>query len=730
MKITKKVTSIVLALMLVISAFAGLSITAGAVMPDQNSITLTIHKGDIDQVGDASTQTAGDDAVIGNTGELTGTTADVPEGFKALTGQSVTFTIYYVGGMDTPVPATADVGEYDEITEVTTNTSTGEATFSLNNSYTYPDGVTDKRGLYYVEETASPDKVTTKAQSFFVYLPMTTQNTGTANDGVTWNGDVHVYPKNLTTLGGAVLTKTINNVAPSAAGTVDQYPQFTLYEQIGTKDVDSIVDDVEIATITIGVDYESVTSINSLPRYATVEIAQKDGVIAVDGLPAAFGSDGVATTAYYYFKETRATTIGSETLPLATDFDFSVAPGTNVDVETRDDNTEANPPIDFAAISTTTNANLDNYQATKDNSSTPTISKTVYNQQSQTYVDTNGGSYDIDNQSVNWRVTAPLPADLSTHKNYVITDKLDKRLTLIADEANSSGYAIVVTAENADGDDVALTYNTDYTVSVTDVAVSTEDTTQTKLITITLVSPSKTMTDTVKTLNSGELQIDIATTINDNAMPKANADDTTHQIPNKATVTFTNQYDADGTDDSNEPFVYTAGFNAIKVDANDDTPLSGVEFTLERVTPNPEYDADTNPDVDQYIYTPINVVADGAAGKYCVETAPTQGEPASTVVTGTDGKIFVRGLAEGAYRLTETKTNNGYQLLAAPVAVNVTEGGYIEGEATIEIPNVPTPDLPLTGGMGTILFTVAGLVLIGGAAFFFIRSRKSSKEEA
>ena len=45
------------------------------------------------------------------------------------------------------------------------------------------------------------------------------------------------------------------------------------------------------------------------------------------------------------------------------------------------------------------------------------------------------------------------------------------------------------------------------------------------------------------------------------------------------------------------------------------------------------------------------------------------------------------------------------------------------------IKNVKQPDLPLTGGMGTILFSVAGIALIGGAAFFFIRSRKTRKEE-
>lgn len=756
MKITKKVTSIVLALMLVISAFAGLSITASAVMPDQDSITLTIHKGDIDQGSDDAT------GAIGVGGNLTGTTDDEPEDFKALTGQSVTFTIYYVGGMDTPVPATADVGEYDKITDVTTNTSTGEATFSLNNSYTYPDGVTDNRGLYYVEETASPDKVTTKAQSFFVYLPMTTQNTGTANDGVTWNGDVHVYPKNLTTLGGAVLTKRINNAAPSAAGTVDQYPQFTLYEQIGTKDVDSIVDDVEIATITIGTDYTTVSLSSTLTpeqqaRYATVEIAQKDGVIAVDGLPAAFGSDGVATTADYYFKETRATTIGSETLPLATDFDFSVAPGTNVDVETRDDNTEVDPQIDFAAISTTTNANLDNYQATKDNSSRPTITKEVQNGVDQnnqpTYTTGDGGSYDIDNDTVTWRITAPLPADIGTHQEYYITDQIDHRLTLDADTP------ITVTAE----DGTTLTANTDYKIQTEQVTVdpdpdTADDEYQETKYTIILVTqddpttvteddsfPSTKDADddyfmptsTIAGLAGDDLIITITTTINDNANPKISTDDNDYQIYNQAILTFQNQYDTTAsTAESDEPYVYTGGFNILKVKQEDQNSVNGVMANVEFIL----QDEDGN-------NIKVEPVVSGQNGSYQVvaDTDSTVTDAEATVITNAYGQIFVKGLAYGTYQLVETKTNNGYQIITTPLTIAVSENSYINDgyvisgstpsvtetpNYTVKVPNAKQPDLPLTGGMGTILFTVAGLVLIGGAAFFFIRSRKSSKEEA
>ena len=43
-------------------------------------------------------------------------------------------------------------------------------------------------------------------------MPMTVQN-DTSNQGKEWLTQVDVYPKNLVTLGGAVLTKTINTAA-------------------------------------------------------------------------------------------------------------------------------------------------------------------------------------------------------------------------------------------------------------------------------------------------------------------------------------------------------------------------------------------------------------------------------------------------------------------------------------------------------------------------------------
>ena len=112
-------------------------------------------------------------------------------------------------------------------------------------------------------------------------------------------------------------------------------------------------------------------------------------------------------------------------------------------------------------------------------------------------------------------------------------------------------------------------------------------------------------------------------------------------------------------------------------------------------------------------------------------------------------------LKNGNYYLVETKTNDGYNLLKEPVKVeiNVTfatttetktetdldgnttstttvkttsfEGGKDNtGTYEIEVQNNKGFQLPTTGGTGTILASLIGILLMGGGAFVFFSSRK------
>ena len=126
-------------------------------------------------------------------------------------------------------------------------------------------------------------------------------------------------------------------------------------------------------------------------------------------------------------------------------------------------------------------------------------------------------------------------------------------------------------------------------------------------------------------------------------------------------------------------------------------------------------------------------------------------------VTDSNGKVIFSNLpgyvdSTGvSFWLKETKTNAGYQLKTALIEVkfeNKTtyvadttksawfkDGNWKENASvrnTIEVinyeqgedPDEPIFSLPLTGGAGTVIFTVAGIVLMLGAALLIIRRKK------
>lgn len=622
MKITKKITSIVLALLLAVSAFAGLAITANAVdVP--TSATLTIHKYDLDD-------TTANQSRVGNTSGLTGTTAD-GSGANGKPLAGVEFTIYYQGGLGTAVPETPNTTT--ETKAAKTTGTDGKAVFTI-------DGTTLPVGLYYVVETNKPAKVTTKATPFYVYLPMTVQNVGD-NSGTAWNSDVHVYPKNLTTLGGATLTKKINNALITADTTLVVPPKFKLVEYNDNTEGTAIATGIEAKA-----GYNAVTKADGLDaKYDTVVIAQKDGVIAVDGLP-------VGT--YAFIETDAAQVVAGKNLPVdSTPRVFTVSQGYNVDVTTAE--------TGFGTIVKITAGDDGTYSFTMDNSSEPTVSKAVDKTNAQI------------GEDVTWTITPVVPADIATYQKYIVTDQIVDELDI------KDASAVTVTATGA-----TLTKDTDYTITVVN-----------KLVTVDFTAAGRAALATAT-----ELKIAIVTQINSSAV----AD---QAITNMAELEYQNSFQTESNKTpSNGPETTTGAFKIEKVDAADSTEkLDGVAFTL----------TDNNG-------VAVGVTYDATNKIYVVD--PTSNS--NTVVTANGGIILVKGLAYKTYTLTETKTNNGYQLLTAPVNIPVERGTSAEA---ITIENVKQPNLPLTGGMGTILFSVAGIALIGGAAFFFIRSRKTRKEE-
>jgi len=97
------------------------------------------------------------------------------------------------------------------------------------------------------------------------------------------------------------------------------------------------------------------------------------------------------------------------------------------------------------------------------------------------------------------------------------------------------------------------------------------------------------------------------------------------------------------------------------------------------------------------------------------------------VILTTDEKGYAKSpeLDFGLYFLVETKAPAGYSLLEEPVPVFATLTGF-EMAYAVRIPNSEGLFLPETGGIGTTIFTVLGILLcVGAVAILILRKRRA-----
>ena len=105
----------------------------------------------------------------------------------------------------------------------------------------------------------------------------------------------------------------------------------------------------------------------------------------------------------------------------------------------------------------------------------------------------------------------------------------------------------------------------------------------------------------------------------------------------------------------------------------------------------------------------------------------------ATMVSPIDGKFNVNGLKAGTYYLKEMAAPKGYNKLAKPIKVTIDNDGKITvvDKTTTEVTEVGVENksgtlLPSTGGMGTTLIYLAGIVLVVLSGYVLISKRRAS----
>lgn len=97
-----------------------------------------------------------------------------------------------------------------------------------------------------------------------------------------------------------------------------------------------------------------------------------------------------------------------------------------------------------------------------------------------------------------------------------------------------------------------------------------------------------------------------------------------------------------------------------------------------------------------------------------------------TNIVAKDGIVVAKGLDDGKYKIVEEKAPAGYSVVTVP---DTTIANGDNPAVTVNVSDTKLGQLPHTGGMGTYLFTIIGVVVMAGAAgAFFISRRKGSEE--
>lgn len=696
--------------------------------------SITIHKYLMETIKDAKDPNNGEEIDTTDTNVF-------PKGTKAASGAE--FTIYQVMSKDDLIKYyNGELEKYKDSTPAYTEfveKNNEDETYKIKDGVTVngsagtsmttdTNGVAEFKelelGLYVVIETKTPPAVTKAVTPFLVSVPMTKVETD-ANSKKTateWLYDIHVYPKNSTATGSVTLVKkgVIGNDTANATPLAGV--EFKLEHLKDGQDETS------------DANWEQIKNGNE--NYFTT--ASNDGSVTISGL----------NPGKYRFTEIGYAT-GSENK-------FIINNGAKYVFEVtanKDGTVTVSKPLDAE-----NNADYEakNSQVTVYNYA-PDADKDVKDRVKGGYQQ--GADYAV-GDTIEYKVKVVIPANIGKLKNFFLTDtptNLTDKTDSIKFYSNAECTTEIASTDILIGTDGIAAYETDGFKITFDTAKLNNQTYAGKTIYIKY---------------NAELKKEAAVT-------------TTEGNHNTIDLTYSKKTSTDNTGTETKTdwnkiedtaVVYTFQIDITKTGENNET-LDGVEFDLyEEVTKN---ERDTT------------LLTDAEAKALGFTNTSVSYKRVDHDVTAGGGKLTFKGLSNSStkvtggtnrYWLVETKTVNGYNLLAKPVEAKLSiaymtkwteknkyeNGKFVKHERT-EVKEMFDPDevkngrdkaavmnsgkqkgtdkdgttigslrteiinkkgfqLPVTGGFGTLLFSGIGVLLVlAGVAVLFSMKKKNDR---
>lgn len=370
----------------------------------------------------------------------------------------------------------------------------------------------------------------------------------------------------------------------------------------------------------------------------------------------------------------------------------------------------------------------------------PDIAKTVTKRDGT--ANTHEADYGV-GDAVPYTLTIKVPENITSLKTFKVTD------TTVKAQLIQNQDSVKISGKNNAGGNVTLAKSA-YTITVAPDANNSV---------MTVAFTPSALTDVA----GGEITIAYTATVQDTVVVAGNGNVNTAKIVYSRKTNLTTEETG-----GNKPYeitdkgvVYTFGLNIHKTakgGTKDGAGLKDVTFDLYK-----KVDTETLNGNSKYPFCGQEYAAisgDDAVKLGLTTNSAENWIKVKTLTTGENGYVSAKGLPSGTYKLVETKTVDGYNLLSKPVDAKLNlayaatwsttktyddNGNQIKAEtnttnytrdtapvadpsAAIEIVNRAGFTLPVTGGFGTLLFSGIGVLLVlAGVGVLFSLKKKSNR---